>query len=174
MAENKTKPTGASVKEYLASRANAQQLADSRELMALFKKLTGHSPKMWGPSMVGYGSYRYTYESGRTGEAPLAGFAIRGRELVVYLVAEGEEQRSLLSKLGKHKMGKSCLYFKQLADLDRSALEKLVVGSVAEVRRVESVTRRRLRKPDRAPASYERNVLPYAGDHSDRFQGRRR
>ena len=84
--------------------------------MVLFKKVTRHSPRMWGPSIVGYGSYRYTYESGRTGEAPLAGFAIRGRELVVYLKAEGEEQRCLLSKLGKHKMGKSCLYFKRLAD----------------------------------------------------------
>ena len=90
---------------------------------------------MWGPSIVGYGSYRYIYESGRTGEAPLAGFAIRGRELVVYLVTEGEAQRSLLSKLGKHRTGKTCLYFKQLSDLDRSALEKLVVGSVAAVRR---------------------------------------
>ena len=135
MAKNKTKPTDASVEDYIASRANAQQRTDCRELMVLFKKVTRHSPRMWGPSIVGYGSYRYTYESGRTGEAPLAGFAIRGRELVVYLVAEGEEQRSLLSKLGKHKMGKACLYFKQLADLDRSALEKLVVGSVAEVRR---------------------------------------
>jgi hypothetical protein len=90
---------------------------------------------MWGPSIVGYGSYRYTYESGRTGEAPLAGFAIRGRELVVYLVADGEERRSLLPKLGKHRMTKSCLYFRRLADLDKSTLEKLVVGSVAEVRR---------------------------------------
>jgi hypothetical protein len=90
---------------------------------------------MWGPSIVGYGSYRYTYESGRTGEAPLAGFAIRGRDLVVYVVTEGAKQRSLLSKLGKHRMGKVCLYFKQLADLDRSTLEKLVVGSVAKVRR---------------------------------------
>ena len=135
MAENKTKPTDASVENYIASRANAQQSTDCRELMALFKKVTRQSPRMWGPSIVGYGCYRYTYESGRTGEAPLAGFAIRGRELVVYLEAEGEEQRSLLSKLGKHKMGKTCLYFKRLADLDRSALEKLVVGSVAEVRR---------------------------------------
>jgi hypothetical protein len=116
----------ASVEDHIASRANAQQRTDCRELMVLFKKVTRHSPRMWGPSIVGYGSYRYTYESGRTGEAPLAGFAIRGRELVVYLVAEGEEQRSLLSKLGKHKMSKACLYFKQLADLDRSALEKLV------------------------------------------------
>ena len=135
MGENKTKPTGASVEDYIASRANAQQRTDCRELMLLFTKVTRHSPRMWGPSIVGYGSYRYTYESGRTGEAPLAGFAIRGRELVVYLVAEGEEQRSLLSKLGKHRMGKSCLYFRQLADLDKSVLEKLVVGSVADVRR---------------------------------------
>lgn len=135
MAENKTKPTDASVPDYIASRANAQQRSDCRELMVLFKKVTRHSPRMWGPSIVGYGSYRYTYESGRSGEAFLAGFAIRGRELVVYLMAESEKQRSLLSKLGKHKMTKSCLYFKQLADLDRSVLEKLVVGSVADVRR---------------------------------------
>ena len=135
MAENKTKFTGASVEGYIASRANAQQRTDCRELMALFKKVTRHSPKMWGPSIVGYGSYRYTYESGRTGEAPLTGFAIRGRELVVYLMAEGEKKRSLLSKLGKHKMGKSCLYFKQLADLDRPTLEKLVAASVADVER---------------------------------------
>lgn len=134
-SENKTRPTDASVEEYIASRANGQQLADCRELMALFTKVTGHSPRMWGSSIVGYGSYRYTYESGRTGEAPVAGFAIRGRELVVYLVADTEEQRFLLSQLGKHKLGKSCLYFKQLADLDGSALEKLVAGSVAEVRR---------------------------------------
>jgi len=135
MAENKTKPTDARVEDYIASRANAQQRTDCRELMALFKKVTRHAPRMWGPSIVGYGSYRYTYESGRTGEAFLTGFAIRGRELVVYLVAEGEEQQSLLSKLGKHRMGKACLYFKQLADIDRLALETLVVGSVADVRR---------------------------------------
>jgi hypothetical protein len=135
MAENKTKPTDASVDDYIASRANAQQQADCRELMALFKRVTRQKPRMWGPSIVGYGSYRYAYESGRTGEAPLAAFAIRGRELVVYVLAEGREQRALLSKLGKHKLGKVCLYFKRLADLDRSVLEKLVVGSIAEVRR---------------------------------------
>ena len=135
MAANKTKFTGASVADYIASRANAQQRSDCRELMVLLKKITRHSPRMWGPSIVGYGSYRYTYESGRTGEAPLAGFAIRGRDLVVYLMPEGAAQRSLLSKLGKHTMGKSCLYFRQLADLDKSALEKLVVGCIANVKR---------------------------------------
>lgn len=135
MTKNKTQATDASVEDYIASRANAQQRADCRELMLLFKKVTRHSPRMWGPSIVGYGSYHYTYESGRTGEAPLAGFAIRGREVVVYLVADGDEQRSLLAKVGKHKIGKGCLYFKQLADLDRPVLEKLLIGSVAELKR---------------------------------------
>ena len=135
MAENKTKPTGASVKDYIATRADPQQRADCKELMALLKKITGKSPKMWGPSIVGYGLYRYTYESGRSGEMPVVGFAIRGRELVLYLLAESGEQKALRAKLGKHKMGKSCLYFKRLADLDRAVLERLIAGSVAEVRR---------------------------------------
>ena len=134
MATNKTKATDASVDGYIASRANDHQLADCRVLMALFKKLTKQPPRMWGPSIVGYGSYRYTYESGRTGEAPLAGFAIRGRELVVYLDCE-DSNKPLLPKLGKHKMGKSCLYFKQLADLDVSILEQLVADSIAGVKR---------------------------------------
>jgi hypothetical protein len=135
MAENKTKPTDASVEDYIASRANEQQRNDCQELMALLKKVTRQRPKMWGPSIVGYGSYRYTYESGRTGVAPVAGFAIRGRELVVYLIDDGDKQKSLLAKLGKHRMTKCCLYFKQLADLDKSVLEQLVIGSVTEVRR---------------------------------------
>ena len=134
-AENKTKPTDASVDEYIASRANAQQRADCRELMALLKKVTRQTPRMWGPSIVGYGSSRYAYESGRTGESPLAAFAIRGRDLVVYVDVEAQEQRALLSKLGKHKMGKVCLYFRQLADLDKTVLEKLLTNSVAEAKR---------------------------------------
>ena len=136
MAENKTKPTDASVDDYIASRASELQHADCRKLMTLLKQVTRQPPKMWGPSIVGYGSYCYTYESGRTGEAPVAGFAIRGREIVIYLVAEGETQSLLLSKLGKHKMGKSCLHFKRLSDLDYSVLEKLVTNSVAEVKRL--------------------------------------
>ena len=135
MAENKTKATDASVDDYIASRASEEQRADCRKVMALLKRVTRQSPKMWGPSIVGYGRYNYTYESGRTGEAPLAGFAIRGRELVIYLNAEGEAQRSLLARLGKHKIGKSCLYFKRFSDLDGSVLEKLVANSVAEVKR---------------------------------------
>ena len=135
MAENKTKPTEASVEDYIASRANPQQRADCRELMALFEKLTRSAPKMWGPSIVGYGTYRYASAGGRTGEMPLAAFAIRGRDLVVYLEPDARGQKALLARLGKHKMGKSCLYFRQLADLDRKTLEKLVVGSMEEVER---------------------------------------
>lgn len=133
MAQNKTNATDASIDAYLASRASDAQLADCRVLMALLEKLTKQMPRMWGPSIVGYGSYRYTYESGRSGEAPLAGFAIRGRELVVYLDC-GEGDRPLLARLGKHKMGKSCLYFRQLADLDLAVLEELVANSIASVR----------------------------------------
>jgi len=135
MAENKTRPTGASVAAYIASRANERQRTDCRELIALLRKVTGRPPKMWGPSIVGFGVYRYTYESGHSGEAPVTGFAIRGRELVVYLMAESDRQKTLLSGLGKHRMGKCCLYFRQLADLDTRVLEKLVAGSVADVRR---------------------------------------
>lgn len=134
MADNKTKPTDAGVDDYIASRASAQQQADCRQLMTLLEKVTQQSPKMWGPSIVGYGTYRYVYESGRTGEAPLVGFAIRGRELVIYLLTEGEAQRLLLSRLGKHRLGKVCLYFKRLSDLDDSVLEQLVTNSVAEVK----------------------------------------
>lgn len=135
MSENKTKPTTESVAEYIASRANEQQHADCRTLMAMLKRITRTTPKMWGPSIVGYGMYRYIYESGRSGEAPLVGFAIRGRELVVYLYAEDDEQQALLAQLGPHRMTKACLYIKRLTDLDLSVLERLVVNSIADLRR---------------------------------------
>lgn len=135
MAEAKTKATQANVADYLAAKASDDQRIDCAALMALLEKITGEGPKMWGPSIVGYGAYRYTYESGRTGESCLVGFAVRGRELVVYLGAEGEQQEALLSRLGKHKMGKACLYFKRLRDLDKLVLEQLIAGSIAEIKR---------------------------------------
>ncbi|MDQ3229984.1 MAG: DUF1801 domain-containing protein [Pseudomonadota bacterium] len=136
MAETKTKPTGASVDAYLSSRASPEQLADCKAIMTMCKRVTKQQPYMWGPSIVGYGSYTYRYESGRSGDAPLAAFAVRGRELVVYVIAETPKQAGHLAKLGKHKMGKSCLYFKRLADLDVKVLEALIAGSVAEARRL--------------------------------------
>ena len=135
MAETKTKPTGASVEAYLASRASPEQLKDCKAIMAMCKRVTKQQPKMWGPSMVGYGSFTYRYESGHSGATALAAFAIRGRDLVVYLMAENPEQRDRLARLGKHRMGKSCLYFKRLADLDVKVLEALIAGSIADARR---------------------------------------
>ena len=135
MAETKTKPTDASVDAYLASRASPEQLADCKAIMAMCKRVTKQQPQMWGPTIVGYGSYTYRYESGHSGDACLTGFAVRGKELVVYLISENSEQVDLLAKLGRHKMGKSCLYFRRLADVDVKVLEALIAGSVAEVRR---------------------------------------
>lgn len=135
MAETKTKTTSASVAEYLASRGSAQQLADCQQLITLLSEVTGQPATMWGPSIVGFGRYCYTYDSGHSGEAPLAGFAIRGRDIVIYLLAESGEQEQLLQQLGKHKMGKACLYIKCLADLDTVVLKQLVVNSVAELQR---------------------------------------
>ncbi len=103
--------------------------------MAMCGRVTKQPPTMWGPSIVGYGSYSYRSESGHSGEACLTGFAVRGRELVVYVSAEDPGQVELLTKLGRHKMGKACLYFKRLADLDAKVLEALIAGSVADVRR---------------------------------------
>jgi hypothetical protein len=103
--------------------------------MAMCKRVTKQQPRMWGPSIVGYGSYSYTYESGHSGDACLVGFAVRGKDLVVYIMAETPEQRELLARLGRHRMGKSCLYFKRLADLDVEVLEALIAGSVADVKR---------------------------------------
>lgn len=135
MAGTKTRPTAASVDSYLASRASPEQLADCTALMAMCHRVTKQQPRMWGPSIVGYGSYTYRYESGHSGDACLVGFAVRGKELVVYVLAESPEQVGLLARLGKHKMGKACLYFKQLADLDVKVLEAIIAGSVAEARR---------------------------------------
>lgn len=133
--QNKTQATGASVEDHLATRASPAQRPDCGRLIALLTRLTGQPAHMWGPSIVGFGAYRYTYESGRVGEAPLAAFAVRGRELVLYLDCESAPQRDLLTQLGKHRMGKSCLYFKQLADLDPAILEQLITTSIAETRR---------------------------------------
>jgi hypothetical protein len=135
MAQTKTEPTGASVDVYLASRASPQQRVDCEALMAMCQRVTKQPPRMWGPSIVGYGSYSYRYESGHSGEACLTGFAVRGRDLVVYLLAERPEQADLLARLGKHKMGKSCLYLKRLADVDVAVLEALIAGSVADLQR---------------------------------------
>jgi hypothetical protein len=134
MSENKTKPTQVSVAEFLKKKASADQLADCKELIKLFKEVTGKSPKMWGPSIVGFDSYHYVYESGREGDAPVIGFAVRGKELVLYLTLSNET-KPLLVKLGKHKSSVACVYVKKLDDLDRDVLKKLSQAAVKELRR---------------------------------------
>ena len=135
MAVNKTAPTSADVAAHLDARAGSPaQRADADALVALLSRVTGEPAVMWGPSIVGFGRYRYTYESGRSGEAPLAGFAVRGRELVLYLHCEGDRREALLARLGRHRSGKSCLYVKQLADLDLAVLEALAREAVAQLR----------------------------------------
>lgn len=136
MAELKTKATSTSVADYLQQKANTQQAADANVLMALLHQITEEPATMWGPSIVGYGKYRYTYDSGRSGEMCITGFAIRGREFVLYLMVDDAVQQTLLSQLGKHKMSKACLYFKTLADIDLAILTQLIRNSVAKVKQL--------------------------------------
>ena len=134
MAKPKTVPTEASVDAFLGSRVSPAQLADCHALMAMLKRVTRQEPRMWGPSIVGYGRYAYRYESGRTGEMCLTGFSVRGKDLVLYLLADGPEQAALLARLGKHKTGQSCLYIKRLSDINRDVLTELITASVTWMR----------------------------------------
>lgn len=131
----KTAATPVSVDDHLAARATPAQRPDCDALVALMQGITGEAPRMWGPSIVGFGRYAYRYDSGRTGESCITGFAVRGKELVLYLMADGPRQADLLGRLGPHRSGQSCLYLKRLADVDVAVLQTLVTESVAELRR---------------------------------------
>lgn len=137
MAAAKTRPTDVSVESHIAALANEEQRSDARSLVALLRRVTGQEPRMWGPTIVGFGSYRYEYASGHHGESALAAFAARGRELVVYIAAEFAGRDDLLARLGKHRTGKVCVYVKRLSDVDPKVLEKLVARSVAETKRLD-------------------------------------
>jgi Domain of unknown function (DU1801) len=132
MAESKTQPTKLSVADFLKKKASAAQLADCKELVKLLRDLTGKSPKMWGPSIVGFDSYHYVYDSGREGDAPLTGFSPRGKEIVLYV--NTAPSKSLLKKLGKHRAGAGCLYIKSLAEVDPAVLRELAQNSIDEIR----------------------------------------
>lgn len=136
MSELKTKPTEVSARSYIAAITNEEQRSDAQKVIALMRKVTRKEPVMWGPSIVGFGSYHYKYASGHEGDSALAAFAVRGRDLNVYIAAEFEGRDELLAKLGKHKTGKVCLYIRRLADVDLKVLEKLVTRSIAETRRL--------------------------------------
>ena len=131
----KTQPTKVTAESHIAAIANEEQRNDARRLVALMQKVTRQEPRMWGPSIVGFGSYHYKYASGHEGDSALAGFAARGRELVVYIADGFADRDVLLAQLGEHKTGKVCIYIRRLANVDLKVLEKLVVRSVAETKR---------------------------------------
>jgi hypothetical protein len=131
MADSKTKPTKLSVAAFIATLTDETKRADAKALVKLMQSATGEKPKMWGPSIIGFGSYHYTYESGREGDMPLAGFSPRKAATVLYGLMGFSDSQALLAKLGKHTTGKGCLYVKNLADVDKKVIEALVVKSIA-------------------------------------------
>jgi len=134
VAELKTRPSGASVEAFLQGVADEARREDCRTLLALMRRVTGAEPEMWGPSIIGFGTYHYVYASGREGDWFLTGFSPRKRDLTLYIMAGFSAYDDLLARLGPHKTGKSCLYVKRLGDLDLEALEALVVASVKHMR----------------------------------------
>lgn len=128
-AKAKTVETSASVTAFIKKADKAKQ-ADSLELLKIFEKASGFEPKMWGPAIIGFGSYHYKYESGREGDAPLCGFSPRKQAFSFYLSSGFKEREDLLKKLGKHKASKACIYIKKLEDIDLIILKKMIRLSV--------------------------------------------
>ena len=135
LAENKTKAGNASVTEFIDSIGDKQKRADVRKVAAMMRKATGKRAKMWGASIVGYGTYHYKYESGREGDFLITGFSPRKQALTVYVIPGFTHFEALMSKLGKYTTGKSCLYIKRLSDIDEKILERLINGSVKYMRK---------------------------------------
>jgi hypothetical protein len=134
MAENKTSWTGESVAAFLDAVPDPRRRADGKALCALFERTIGEPPEMFGPTIVGFGRYRYRYDSGREGEACATGFSPRARELVLYVNDESERTAGLLQRLGKYKAGKCCVYVKRLEDLDQAVLAELIAESYRAVK----------------------------------------
>lgn len=135
-ANNKTQATSVDPQDFIAAVEPDKKKVDAQALLAFFNRVTGLKPKMWGPSIIGYGRYHYKYESGREGEFMLTGFSPRKQNLTLYVMPGyrfGEMQEKL-ARLGKHKLGKSCLYINKLADVDMDVLEEIVTEGVAYMR----------------------------------------
>jgi uncharacterized protein DUF1801 len=127
-------PSSLSVAAYIDALTDSNRRADAKALVKLMQNAAGEKPKMWGPSIIGFGSYHYRYDSGREGDSPLIGFSPRKAATVLYIMAGLSDCGALLAKLGKHTTGKGCLYIKKVADVDQKVLEALVVKSVAAMR----------------------------------------
>lgn len=135
MAETKTKPTEVSVDAFLDAVPDPVRRADGKAIDAMMRRISGMEPAMWGPTIVGYGSYTYKYDSGHGGTACRLGFSPRKAELVLYVLNDRPGIEDQLAKLGKHRNGKSCLYVKKLADVDMEVLEQIARGAWDEMNR---------------------------------------
>ena len=135
MAEMKTVQTEASVEDFLNLIENDQKREDCFEIVKMMKQVTKKEPKMWGPSIIGFGSYHYKYESGREGDAPQIGFSPRKQNITLYILLGADHENPLLQKLGKHSTGKGCLYIKRLVDVDKKVLQELIKESFAKAHR---------------------------------------
>ncbi len=134
MAEMKTKPTNESVEAFLNKIPEPERRADCFAVAKIMEEISGEKPKMWGPSIVGFGSYHYKYASGREGDWPMTGFSPRKKDLTLYLMMGFEKHGELMEKLGKHSASKSCLYIKRLSDIHLPTLKKLVKVSLKDLK----------------------------------------
>ena len=134
MAEAKTKPTKASVAQFLNKIPDAARREDCFAIAKMMEEITGSKPQMWGPSIVGFGTYRYKYASGHEGDWPLASFSPRKQDLTVYLMIGSDKYNELLSRLGKHRKSKACLYIKRLSDIHVPTLKKLIRASIKDLK----------------------------------------
>ena len=133
MAELKTKQTDESVEKFLNRISDAERRADCLAVAKLMEEVTGQKPKMWGPSIVGFGSFHYKYATGREGDWLMIGFSPRKKDLTLYLMMGFEKHQELMKQLGKHSTGKSCLYIKRLSDIHLPTLKKLIKASVKQL-----------------------------------------
>lgn len=138
MAETKTKATAASVSAFLDKITDEERRKDCKALVKIMTRVTGAKPVLWGPSIIGFGSYHYKYASGHEGDTCLVGFASRRPDLTLYIMSGFVDRAGLLRKLGKHKTAKACLYIRRLADVDLGVLEALIAASVKQTRTGET------------------------------------
>lgn len=135
MAEIQTKVNDVSIEDFLNKVEDEQKRKDSLELIKMMQQATKEKPKMWGPAIIGFGSYHYKYESGREGDMPLIAFSPRKQNLTLYVGLGNDSENPLLKKLGKHTTGKGCLYIKKLTDVDRKVLQELIDQSFKKAQR---------------------------------------
>lgn len=133
--KNKTSPTGASVEAFINALPDEKKKQDSYALINMMREVTGHEPHMWGPTIIGFGTYHYKYESGREGDMPLAGFSPRKAAISLYFESEFPGRDEFLAKLGKHKAAVACVYVNKLADIDLGVLKKMIIASTKHTKK---------------------------------------